>query len=388
MYDLVIKSGRVIDPSQELDSVLDVAIQDKKVAALKHQIPAGGCRQVIDATDKIVTPGLIDLHTHVYHDVTFIGVEPDIIGVNAGVTTVVDAGSSGPATLAGFRRFVISQASTSIFPFLNICSTGLCVLPEIRHWDDIDIKGVIETVEKNRDLIKGIKVRLVGPLVKEEGLKVFKTAKKVAVDTRLPLMVHIGDQDAKEPWRLSGEMLPLMEAGDVLSHIYSTLPGRVFGQDGKPLPQLEEARERGVFLEVARGRTHMSYKVARAAIEQGIIPSILSTDVTSASYKGPVYNLLAVMSQFMALGLGLEQLVRMTTVNPARVLRMEDSIGNLKVGTSADISILRIAEGKWTFVDSERESLPTQKVLMPIMTIKSGREIRAETQTYSRFEQK
>lgn len=378
MYDLVIKGGRVIDPSQELDDVIDVGLFGGKVAALEHEIPLSECRRAIDGRGSIITPGLIDLHAHVYKEIAFIGVSADIVGVKSGVTTLADAGSSGCATFNGFRKYIVSRVDTRVYSFLHICHTGMTVFPEIRHWDDIDVENAILTIEKNRDLIKGVKIRLVGQLIREEGVAVFKKAKEISGGAQVPLMVHIGDHDAPDTWDLSRQILPLMDSGDVLSHVYGSMPGRVIDSKGTPLPELVDAKQRGVIFEVARGRNHINFDVAKMGLERGITPDVISTDVTNGTHMGPVFSLPAVMSQFMLFGLKLEQVVRMTTVNPARVLGLENELGSLKIGRNADISILKMPEGSWDFTDCVGNVINTRKILLPVLTIKGGREIVAE----------
>lgn len=373
MYNLVIKGGRVIDPSQNLDDMLDIAISGNKIYKIGKDIPAFRS-QLVDAKDKIVIPGLIDMHCHVYDSINKFSVEPDTAGVKQGVTTVADGGSAGEAIFGGFPKYVIPASCTTVFCFLHLASQGLSKPPELNDWDEIDPDATAAAIESNRDIIKGIKLRLVGSLVASAGLEVVKTAKKF----RLPIMVHIGDDAKKVPPTLTKEVLNILEPGDILSHVFTALYGSVLRPDGTVLPELREAMERGVVLDTAIGRINCSFDVARKSMAQGILPTTLSTDLTIMSVAGPVYGLTVTMSKFMALGLDLNQVIEMTTINPARALSAEDRIGSLRPGMDADVSILELLSGTWTLEDSERQTVEATKLIAPSMTLKAGNLIPAQ----------
>jgi len=378
MYDLLIKNGRVIDPAQNIDDKLDIAINGNKIATVAKNIPAQETRHIVDAKDKIVTPGLIDLHSHVYDSILDIGVEPDVVGVRQGVTVVVDAGSAGQATFGGFPKYVIPASRTTVFCFLHLGSFGLSIMPELRDWEEINTDAIIATVESHRDIIKGIKLRMVGKLVARHGVEVVKIAKKTAKKLGLPIMVHIGDWDNQVPPTLTQELLPLMETGDILSHVYTAKPGSILRQDGTILSELREAMERGVVLDIAHGRFNFSYDVARKGMTEGIFPTTISTDLVVPSVTGPVYGLTVIMSKLLALGVALKQVVEMTTINPARALNIEDRWGSLKPGMDADVSILALLSGTWKLEDSEQQSIEVKRLIAPSITIKSGQLIPAE----------
>lgn len=378
MYDLLIKNGRVIDPAQSLDDELDVAISDGKIATVVRDIPITEGREIVDAKGKIVTPGLIDVHCHVYDSVVKNGAEPDAAGVKQGVTTVVDCGSAGQAIFGGFPKYVIPEARTTIYCFLHLGSQGLTVTPELRDWDEIDLDAVTATIDAHRDIIKGVKLRLVGNIVASAGIKVVKMAKEVAKNFGLPIMIHIGDAKKQVSPTLTQEFLPLMENGDILSHVYTPLLGSILRSDGTVMPELREAMERGVVMDVAHGRFNFSFEVARKSMAQGILPTTISTDVTLPSITGPVYGMTVTMSKFMALGLDLPTIIEMSTVNPARTIRVENMIGSLKAGMEADVSILDLLSGKWVLEDAQKETVETTELLAPIMTVKSGQIIPAQ----------
>ncbi|MFH1485133.1 MAG: amidohydrolase/deacetylase family metallohydrolase [Chloroflexota bacterium] len=378
MYDLLITGGRVIDPAQGIDAALDIAVSGGRIEKVAEGISSDQCRQVVDAKDKIVTPGLIDIHTHVYDGVNKISTDPDTAGVTAGVTTVVDAGSSGQATFGAFPKYVIPSFRTRVFCFLNLSSTGLSLIPEIRDWGDIDVDAATAVIASNSDLIKGIKVRMVGKGIAKIGVEGVKAAQNVAKQFALPIMVHIGDIEKAVPESLVKEVVTLMEPGDILSHVFTPQHGSLFRGDGTMLSELREAMERGVVLDVANGRFNFSFSVARGGLAQGVLPTTISSDLTMSNMKDSVFSLTVTMSKFLALGLGLGQLIEMTTVNPARALKAEVSLGSLKPGGIADISILELVSGKWRLPDSKGESLVVDTLITPRMTVKSGNLIMAQ----------
>ncbi|MEE9202238.1 MAG: amidohydrolase/deacetylase family metallohydrolase [Dehalococcoidia bacterium] len=372
MYDLLIQGGRVIDPAQGIDGVADIGVSQGRIAAIGKGLKAEEAAQVVAARGKLVVPGLIELHAHVYEAVTWIGLAPDRAGVSSGVTTVVDAGSAGWATFPGLAKFVLPQARTSVFCFLHICRTGLCHLPEIRDWNDIDYEETVAMARAYPDLIKGIKVRVVEPAVWNMGLELIKLAKRIAGEAGLPLMVHIGDPKGIESRTLTRELLPLLDTGDILSHCFTGKAGRVLQPDGTVMAEFREAADRGVVLDIAHGMNNFSFEVARRGMEQGILPHTISTDLATLTIDGPVFSLVHTMSEFMALGLSLKQVIEMCTINPARALKEDARLGSLKAGLPADISILELKEGDWEFKDSENQSLRGQWLLTPVTTVKGG----------------
>ncbi len=378
MYDILIKGGRVIDPAQNIDGTMDVAINGDRIAAVDKGIPPQEGRQVIDARDKIITPGLIDMHCHVFDSIMKIAVAPDVAGVKHAVTTVVDGGSSGEATFAAFPKHILPAARTRVFCFLHLCSYGLIPEPELKDWDEVNLEAMAATIEANKDTIKGVKLRLVGKLVTSEGIEVVKTAKKIAGQFRLPIMIHIGDTDKQVPASLTPECLSVMEAGDILSHVYSGNQGSVLRPDGTILPELKAAMERGVILDTSNGRSNFSFAVARKCLAEGILPTTISTDLNHRCLKDRTFSLPVNMSKFMALGLDLKQAVAMTTINPACAIHEEDKIGSLRPGMAADVSILELKSGAWTLIDTPGETVKTDKLLMPVTAIKDGKVIKAE----------
>lgn len=378
MYDVLVKGGRVIDPAQSLDGRRDVAVSGDKIALVAEEIPAAESRKVVDATGKIVTPGLIDLHCHCYDGGVPEGLEPDDAGVRQGVTTVVDAGSAGQAIFGGLPKYVIPASRTEVYCFLHLGSQGLSIMPEIRDWEEIDLEATAAVIGAHPGLIKGVKLRLVGNVVASAGARVVEMAKETAVKFGLPIMIHIGDLKKQVSSTLTREFLPLMESGDILSHVFTGNMGSILLEDGTVMPELRAAAERGVVLDIANGRNNLSFEVARKGMAQGIMPTTLSTDVVKPSLTTLVYGLTVTMSKFLALGLDLPQMVAMTTINSARALRIEDRKGSLKPGMDADISVLEVLSGSWELADSVPETLKVAELISPVLAVKAGEVIPAE----------
>ena len=380
MTDLLIKGARAIDPSQGLDARMDVAVTDGAISEIAPHIKPSPDARVIKADGKIVTPGLIDLHTHVYHGVNQTGVDPDIAGVRAGVTTVVDAGSAGCYTFGGFPEHVAPKAKTRIVCMLHISRTGLNYQPEISGRDDIDFDETVSVIRANKPLIQGVKVRAVGPAVPILGVEMVELAKRAANEGGVRLMVHIGDRSIGESGgpTITRELLPLLEAGDIITHLFSGNAGRVLDADGKVLPEIMEAQERGVFFDTAHGRQNFSFDVAKAALDQGVRPRSISTDLTIPGRLNTVHSLAEMLSRFMALGFGLGDVIRMATSEPAKALDMDGEIGSLAVGRAADVSVLEEHTGDWLFRDTDGGTLRGDKALTPVLAVKAGEVFTAE----------
>lgn len=385
MYDLLIKGGELIDPAQGIHERRDVAVSGGKIAALETDIASNQAKKVIDARSKIVTPGLIDLHVHCAPIITSLGVPPDEVGVQTGVTTIVDCGTTGYANFEGFKRFIIPEAKTDILTLLHVVPTGHAVQPEGWGWYDANVEATLKTVEANRDLIKGIKMRAIGSVIEQQGVKAIKLSKKIANQAKLPLMVHFGVwMDETQPDSMIDafmhELLSTMDKGDIITHIYSSNRGGAIKPDGTVYPELWDALKRGVVLDVANAIFNFSFEVAKKGLEKGILPTTLSTDFANINLDSPVVlSLTVTMSKFLALGLSLDQVIKMTTANPARVVGEEERRGSLKVGMPADISILKLEEGDFAFYDRREKTniLKGKYQLVPELTIKSGVEIKA-----------
>ena len=245
MYDLLLAGGTVVDPSVGLSGRHDIAVRDGKIAHIAPLIAGDQAARVIDVAGRTVTPGLIDLHAHVFDGVISNGVHPDLGGVHSGVTTVVDAGSSGCATFSAFPRYIMPQCHTEIIPFLHICQTGLATMPDIVAESSIDVDGALETVDRHRSLIHGIKARMVSPALEIFGMEMPRLARRVARESGTRLMVHIGDTEKRYDPTVIRELLPLLDDGDILTHYFTANPGGVLDANGKLVPEAREAGRPG-----------------------------------------------------------------------------------------------------------------------------------------------
>ena len=373
MYDLVLKGGVVIDPAQDLRGALDVAVQDGKIAAVAANIPASEARRVIHVPGKTVTPGLIDLHTHVFDGVAANGVHPDIAGVHAGVTTVVDAGSSGCATFSAFPRHILPKCETEVIPLLHICQTGLATNPDIIAESSIDLESTLKVARAHPGLIKGIKARMVSPALEIFGMEMPRLAKRAARESGVPLMVHIGDTTKRYDPNVIRELLPLLEPGDIVTHLFTANPGGVLDTNGKLVPEAKELAARGVWLDTAHGRMNFGFNVGRRVLDQGLTPHCISTDLTIPGRANTVHSMVEIMARFLGMGFTLEQVIAMSTVNPARAIGEVTRLGSLAVGRQADISVLEVRDGRWVVYDTLRDSMKIDKTVVPVLTVKRGR---------------
>ena len=372
MYDLLIKGGLVIDPSIGLHEVSDVAVSDGKTARVASSIPPETASRVIDVPGKVVTPGLIDLHTHVYHGVNANGVEADLGGVKAGVTTMVDAGSAGCDTFGGFPQHIVPNNQTEIICFLHICRTGLATTPDIFSPASIDLDKTVQVVSENRDLIAGIKARMVSPALEIMGMEMPRLAKQAAREAGVKLMVHIGDTEKRYDPSVIRQLLPIMEEGDIVTHFFTANPGGVLDAEGKLVPEAREARDRGVWLDTAHGRMNFSFDVGQRILDQGLMPDCISTDLTLPGRERTVHSMTEMMSRFLAMGFTMDQVVSMCTLNPAKALGLEDRLGTLGVGRQADISVLEVKEGDWLVYDVVGSSRRIDKAVVPVLSVKAG----------------
>ena len=367
-YDLLIQGGRVLDPEREMDGIADVAVAGGMVVEVAVCLGASEAAQVYDAGGCLVLPGLIDMHTHVNWGSDPISLVADDYLAGSGTTTWVDAGSAGAANFAGFRRFLIEPSRTRIQPFLNVSTPGLaaveCVHNDVKH---LDADAAFDTVEKNRDLIKGIKVLSCAMRVGPNGLIPLRVALEVGEATNLPVMCHIG---APPPGL--GEMLPLLRPGDIITHTYKGRKGCLVVAGGRVRREAWEARERGVRFDVGHGAGSFSWEVARQALDQGFPPDTLSTDLHAASVAGGNFHMPALMSRFLHLGLDLSEVVRLSTANPARLLGLEGEIGTLAPGTCADIAVLRLEQGEFPARDCEGVTEVMRQRLVPVLTVRAG----------------
>jgi dihydroorotase len=373
-YDLLVKGGKVIDPSQDLSALRDVAILGHTVAKVATDIPEADTRHVIDASGSIVTPGLIDVHVHVYDGVAPLGIPPDPNCVAKGVTTVLDAGSAGAHTFPGFRKYVIDVAQTRVRALLNISVVGQSTLSpdnmygELLNLNYANPKLAVRTIEQHRDVILGIKVRLTRNIAGENDLRALHLAREAAEAVKLPMMVHIGDTHT--PLK---ELLPVMRAGDVITHTFHGRDGGILDQRGRILPEVRTAVGRGVHLDVGHGAGSFSFAVAEQAIRQDLLPGTISSDLHQFNIHGPVFDLATTLSKFLHLGLSLEQVIARVTTHPANTFGFTAGLGTLREGAEADVAVFSLQEGDFSFSDSLGQKRIGHRKITPMATVKSGR---------------
>jgi dihydroorotase len=373
MYDLLLKGGTVVDPSTGLEGTHDVAVHGGVIARIAPDIGSAEATRTIDVAGKIVAPGLIDLHAHVFDGCNRTGVHPDLGGVYAGVTTIVDAGSAGAATFGGFPRHVIPNCHTEVIPFLHICQTGLATNPDIIAESSINLDDTLRVADQYKGLICGIKARMVSPALEIMGMEMPKLARRAARESGIKLMVHIGDTEKRYDPTVIRSLLPLLESGDILTHYFTANPGGVLDANGKLVPEAREAADRGVWFDTAHGRMNFSFDVGRRIIDQGLLPHCISTDLTVPGRLNTVHSMTEMMTRFLGLGFTLPQVVTMCTANPARAIGAAHRLGSLTIGRQADISVLEIREGDWTVYDVLRASLRVTRAVVPFVTVKRGR---------------
>ncbi len=354
MYDLLLKGGRVIDPEQGLDATLDVAFEAGKVAAFGANLGTEA-RAVRHVAGRIVTPGLIDMHSHVYWGATSLGVDAETIAKRSGTTTFVDAGSAGAGTFAGLRKFIVEPAAPRILAYLNISFAGIfgfsktVMVGECEDLRLLDSRECLAVAEKNLDLIVGIKARVGAKAGGNSGLAPLQLAIEVAEELGLPVMAHI---DFPPPGRR--EVLEALRPGDVLTHCFRPFPNAPITRDGGIREDILEARRRGIIFDIGHGFGGFAFKSARVMLAEGIMPDVISSDVHVLCCDGPAFDVLAVMSKFMALGMPMIEVIRAATQNPARALRRPE-LGSLKPGTPGDATILELATGRFEHVDVSNE---------------------------------
>lgn len=370
-FDLVIRGGEVIDPSQGLRGVRDIGIRLGQIAAVEPSISPTQGKQSIDAKGKLVAPGLVDLHTHVYAYGSAIGIPPDELAPFSATTTYVSAGDAGANTFAGFKRSVVAQSRSRLFAFVHISTIGLAGFPvgELLNIDYADIDAAARTIAENQDIVLGAKVRETLAFVGNNGIEPLKRA-IAAVErsgTKGRVMCHIGNA----PGDLS-VLVDTLRPGDILTHPYSAL-GNNTVQNGKVLPALLEAKKRGVIIDVGHGAGSFDYDIAEAAIQQGLLPDTISSDVHVVAANTPSQPYLPwVLSKFLALGFSLEQVITAATARPAAIIDKVPKLGTLQVGAPADVSILELVEGPVELLDTSNKPRTGKAYLKPVQVVRGG----------------
>ena len=377
-YDLLLKGGTVMDPGdggEARRSAADVAVAGDRIAAVGPSLPRDRARRVIDVSGRLVTPGLIDLHTHVYWGGTSLGVDPDALSATSGVTTHVDAGSSGAGNFPGFRRHLIERARVRILPFLNISFAGIfgfsrrLMVGESIDLRLLNVQEAVRVAQEHRDLVLGIKVRL-GLIAGEgQGIAPLHLALQAAEALGARMMVHT---DMPPPTRR--QVLPLLRKGDILTHAFRPFPNGPTvdpGVAGRILPELWEARERGIVIDIGHGMGSFSFESAEACIAQGFLPDVISSDVHALCIDGPAYDLPTTMSKLLSLGMPLERVVAAATAAPARAIGRPD-LGTLRPGGPADVTVLDDQTGAFEYMDVTGRTMTGGRRLVPVLAVLGG----------------
>ncbi|MBA3507007.1 MAG: amidohydrolase/deacetylase family metallohydrolase [Betaproteobacteria bacterium] len=378
-FDLLIKGGDVLDPSQRLRGVRDIGIRNGVIEVVQADVPAERALRVLNAAGRLVTPGLIDLHAHVFPYGSAIGIPADELVPFQGTTTAVSAGDAGANNFAVFRRHIVAQTRTRLYAFVHIANIGLTgfPVPELYNIDYAQTDVAARALAENADLVIGIKVRMSENVIAKHGLEPLRRAIRACemVSSSAKVMCHIGGVETPE---LMAQILDLLRPRDILTHCYSGAPniaGRFTNivQEGKLLPAALEAKKRGVFFDVGHGGGSFDYTVAEAAIAQGAGPDTISSDIHVFSGNTPGMPYLPwVMSKFLNMGFTLEQVVAMATVNAARVIDKMPKLGTLQVGAPADVTVLEVIEGPVEFVDTRNNKRVGKVHLRPMQTVAAG----------------
>ena len=362
-YDLLIKGGRVIDPSQRIDRVIDVAIKGGRIAALRADIGASDAAEVIDARGKLVTPGLVDIHAHVDREML------PAHCLSTGVTSLVDAGSRGADNVADHVA-IAKAAPNRVRILLNLGRTGLGGgRGELLDFANADTAAARQAIEAHRDVIIGIKARLSKSVVGEHDLDAIDRAHAVTVPLKLPLMVHVGQTVSP-----MSAIVARLRPGDIVTHVYAPPPNGILDDNGRVFPQVLEARRRGILFDIGNGRNgHITWDVAERAIGQGFLPDTISSDLTAPGRTDRVFDFPTVLSKFLLLGMPLERVIACATVNAARAIAPFRDVGTLRPNAPADVALFELSTGQFEFVDNVNAKRTGREKLMPFAVVMAGK---------------
>ncbi len=373
-YDLVLTGGEVLDPSAGYSGIMDIGINAGKIAAVAPAIPAEQARRSISAKGFLVTPGLVDMHAHVFVNGHDMGDRTDHFCSCSGVTTMCDAGSAGSSNFAGLRQVLDNDVRTRVRAFVNLSAIGITGTSrggELQHFPYADPEGCARTISENPDLAIGVKLRFGPGLVWEYSAEPVKLARRTAdMAGGVPMMMHITDSPVPLP-----DLIEHMKPGDIVTHCYHGRAHGIMGQEKQfLLPQVIEAQKAGIIFDCAHGRNHFNFRMIERALDQGFLPDTISTDLTmTRATKGPVWDLPTTMSKLLHFGLPLAEIIRRTTAAPAKIMGYEGTVGTLKPGANADISVFDLRDGAFELRDSDGDTITAKRRLIPQMTLKDGR---------------
>ena len=372
-YQLLLKGGTLVDPAQHIHAKKDVAFANGVVVAVGGDLPKQDAHEVLDVTGRIVTPGMIDLHVHVFYGVSHFGIEPDPTCLAKGATTVVDAGSAGADIFPGFRKYIIDVSDTRILAQLNISSQGMLTaeIGEFEIPEYANVSKACEMIEKHRDVILGVKVRLSKHSIVSErsGMSPLHRAREAADAAGLPIMVH-----PQAAWCDSiDDILAVMGERDILTHCFHGSDCGILNDEGKVRKSVHEAMERGVVFDVGHGAGSFSWHVVEQAMAEGVQPQTISSDLHIYNINGPVYDLATVVTKFLHLGMTLDDAIAKVTSVPAQTILMSDKIGTLSAGAWGDAVVFELREGEFQLADTGGQVRIGKQKLVPITVVKSGR---------------
>jgi len=374
-YDFVIKGGHIIDPVNNIDKVMDLAIKEGKIAAIKKNIPDAQAKKVIDASGLIVSPGLIDMHTHNFFGTehnrylanSYQAVPPDGFTFRAGVTTVVDAGSPGWKNFDLYKSQIINPSKTRVLTFLNIVGEGMSGGAREQNIEDMNPKTTAIVAKQNKDHVVGVKLA--------HFMGYDWTPTELAVEAgklaSMPVMIDFGGSNPELP--LDKLLLEKLRPGDILTHAYAHVNGRtpIVGENGKVRDYVFEAQKRGIVFDVGHGGGSFIFKQAIPAVQQGFKPNVISTDLHTGSMNGGMKNINNVMSKFLNMGLSIQEVIATTTSKPAQYIQRKD-LGHLSVGAEADVAILNIRKGDFGFIDTRGKRMKGKQKIECELTLRAG----------------
>ena len=381
MFDLLIRGGHLIDPAQNVNGPRDIAVNGRRVAAIfEPSTPPPAARETIDIAGKLVVPGLIDFHVHVFPGVSHFGIETDPTCLSRGVTTVLDFGTAGGLIFGGFRRFVIDEVQTRVLALLHIAGQGLIgsvgdppLLGELHDLRYCDLDTVKRVVDEHGDVIKGIKIRCTANLAEggrneAEGLA---RARKAADLVGLPLVVHSPDSSLS-----IHHVMDLLKPGDVLTHCFHGKRCGLVDAQKNLIPEIRKYLDSGILLDVGHGFSSFNFQVARTLLQHDITPDFISSDIHHYNLGGPVFDLVTTMDKFLHLGMDLVEVIRRTTQLPARFLGREEDLGTLRPGAVADITVLELMNGEFPLIDAEGNTEIGRQHLEPTHVFRAGLQLR------------
>jgi dihydroorotase len=411
LYDTLLRGGHVIDPAQKIDAVRDVAVKDGRIAAVLPAIAPSSAKQTIECSGKLVLPGLIDTHAHVYEYVTGrFGLEADMCGVHSGVTTLIDQGGPSCMTLPGFRVYAVEPKKSRVLAFLSTYLVGGMeghYYPSLYRPDCLDVDATVKSARENADLVKGFKAHAELGGFARWGIEVMKLSAQIAKQADLPVYIHFGQlwdlpeggANGVDPDTILEQVVPLLKPGDILAHPFTRHPGGFVNRQGKVHPVVKEALAMGLKTDVGHG-SHFSYRMARIALDAGIVPDTLGADMHGYNTRVPKpkpagtpdshpdtdhmffgstrFSLASAMTAMLALGLKMEHVVPMVTSNAARMCGMQDVIGTLQAGREADISVLHDERGRWALKDNEGTQVVAERMLRPAFCLRAGQRFDAD----------